>query len=127
MENLVIQEVKDTFFTPGVNFDASTGKCELVGESYLEDTFRFYEKLTAWVNEYANTVKKPISFNFKLTYFNTSSSKGILDIIKALKRYENNGGKVTVNWYYPKDDDDNLEEAEDFIADTNLNIKLIPY
>jgi hypothetical protein len=44
-----------------------------------------------------------------------------------LNTYRSAGNSVTVNWYYPEDDEDMLEEAEDFMADTKLPINLIPY
>ncbi len=126
LENLEIEGKSSTFFIPTVSFNAQTGYCKIEGESYLENTWEFYDKLTNWLKAYAEQ-KKPIAFNFKLTYFNTSSSKGILDILFFLKEYEAEGNPVTVNWYYPEDDEDNLAEAEDFIADSELEMNLIPY
>lgn len=126
MDNLLIEEERDVFFIPSVNFDASTGVCEIAGESYLEDTVNFYKKLINWLKEY-KTQNKSLIFNFKLTYFNTSSSKGILDIMKLLKEFQRGSSGATVNWYYPEDDEDNLEEAEDFVADTGLKMNLVSY
>lgn len=126
LESLNIEGKSGTFFIPSVDFDAKTGSCRLEGESYLENTWEFYDKLTNWLKKYTET-KKPVTFSFKLTYFNTSSSKGILDILFLLKDYELAGGQVTVNWYYPEDDEDNLAEAEDFIADSELEMNLTPY
>lgn len=124
--NLEIEGEKGTFFTPSVKFNAETGVCSLEGESYLEDTWEFYDKLLVWLQQFSET-GKPLTFDFRLTYFNTSSSKGILDLLKQIKSYEEQGGEVTVNWYHPEDDEDNVEEAEDFKDDTELEINLIPY
>lgn len=126
LESLTIEGKSGTFFIPSVDFDAQTGNCRLEGESYLENTWEFYDGLTNWLKKYTET-KKNITFNFKLTYFNTSSSKGILDILFLLKDFELAGGEVTVNWHYPEDDEDNLAEAEDFIADSELEMHLISY
>ena len=126
LENLEIEGEKGTFFTPKVNFNAGTGTCVLEGESYLEDTWEFYDRLLSWISDYTKT-GKPLSFDFKLTYFNTSSSKGILDVLKQIKNYEDQGGQVTVKWHHPEDDEDNVEEAEDFKEDTGLDIELVPY
>ncbi len=126
MENLMIEEERDVFFIPSVKFNASSGVCEIAGESYLEDTVNFYKKLIDWLKEFKKQ-NKPLTFNFKLTYFNTSSSKGILDIMKLLKEFQQSKAGATVNWYYPEDDEDNLEEAEDFIADTGLKMNLVSY
>ncbi len=126
LDNLEIKGEKGTYFVPHVMFDAETGLCTLEGESYLEDTWDFYKRLVSWLRSYADTGQK-ITFNFKLTYFNTSSSKGILEVLEFLKEYEDTGGVLDLKWYYPKDDEDILEEAEDFLEDTQLNMELIPY
>ncbi len=126
LNDLEITGEKGTYFIPYVRFNAETGKCLLEGESYLENTWEFYNQLKAWLQSYSAT-NKPIFLDFKLTYFNTSSSKGIFELLMFLKEYENNGGKVMINWYYPEYDEDLLEEAEDFIEDTQLAIRLIPY
>ncbi len=126
LDNLEIKGEKGTYFVPHVKFDAETGLCTLEGESYLEDTWDFYKRLVDWLRAYAETGRS-IKFNFKLTYFNTSSSKGILEVLEFLKEYEDMGGMLDLMWYYPKDDEDILEEAEDFIEDTQLKMELIPY
>jgi hypothetical protein len=97
------------------------------GESYHENAWEFYGMLMNWLKEYIRQTEGPVTFNFKLTYFNTSSSKCLLDLMRLLKDYQTQGGKVEAYWYYPEDDLDNLAEAEDFIADTGLDIQLISY
>ncbi len=126
LANLEITGEKGSFFIPHVFFDATTGKCLMEGESYLENTWQFYNQLMQWLQAYASS-QGPISFDFKLTYFNTSSSKGILELLQFLKQYEDQGGEVEINWYYSNADEDMLEEAEDFIEDTQIKINLIPY
>lgn len=126
MENINIQGSHDGYFVPTVNFDHQTGICEISGESFLEETNVFYKPLIQWLRNYL-TENRPIVFNCKLTYFNTSSTKSILDILKLLKKYEEEGGKVTVNWYYDEEDLDLEEAIEDYIVDTGLKINMIPY
>jgi len=124
MEDIKIKGSHGVHFIPTVDFNSATGVFELSGESYLEDTIKFYKPILDWLSEYSSVNRKPITFNFKLTYFNTNSSRSILDILKILKKYETIGGKVTVNWYYNEDDID-MEDIEDFAIDTDLPINLI--
>ena len=126
MHNLEIKGSHGEYEVPTVSFNAETGICELQGESYLEKTTEFYNRLLDWLDEYITKVNKPITFNFRLTYFNTSSSKRILYIMLKLKEYEDNGGKVTTNWFYDEDDTDMEEEVEDFRIISNLEINAIP-
>jgi len=126
MKDLQIEGSHEGYFIPSVNFIWETGICEIAGESFLEETNKFYSPLMEWIEEYI-AEKRPITFNCKLSYFNTSSTKSLLDIFKVLKRYENNGGHVTVNWYFEKDDFDLKEAIEDYIIDTGLKINMIDY
>ncbi len=129
MENLYIKGSKGVYFIPTVNFDANTGICELSGESYLEETIKFYMPLINWLKRFFEEENKPCVFNFKLNYFNTSSSKCIVDILKVLKEYKDKGRDITINWYYDdtiEDIDEELEEVEDFIIETGVEINLVP-
>lgn len=124
MEKIDIKGEKGDFFIPRVLFDPQTGVCEISGESYLEETIVFYKPIIEWVEEYTTT-GKPIEFNFKLSYFNTSSSKRLLDIMRLLKKYRDSGALVTVRWYYEEDDIDSVEDVEDFIIVSKLDIQLV--
>jgi len=125
MENLEIDKKQDIFFSPQVSFNAQTGVCELIGESYLEETLKFYEQLYGWLRDYIEIVQKPIDFRFKLTYFNTSSSKAILDILFILKDYQEAGGNVKVTWYYDQANRMTMEEeVEDFADEADIDIAL---
>lgn len=127
MENLTIRGSHGTFFTPTINFSTS-GICEISGESYLEESFEFYDTLIKWIDKYFDEGAKSIQLSFKLTYFNTSSSRAILDLLTSLKKIQDNGSDVTVNWYYPDPDNDEMRmEAEDYIDETGLEINLISY
>lgn len=126
LEDLVIKGKKDIFFIPSVYFNANSGVCTIEGESYLEDSVKFYKNLHNWLEEFMINRQK-VTFNIKLTYFNTSSEKGIFDLLVLLKKYEEKNGEIEINWYHLRDDEDSIEEAEDFIYDTDLAINLIPY
>ena len=127
MEDLIIEERKEIFFTPQVEMLVNKKVCEISGESYVEDAVSFYQPIINWIKEYGNTENKELTFDFKLTYFNTSSSKTILDVLNTLKTIQSNGIEVQINWYYPEDNYDLLAEAEDFIEDLEIDMNLIPY
>ena len=52
--------------------------------------------------------------NIRLEYFNTSSSKCILDVFKKLEAIHKSRNEVEVNWFYEEDDEDMLEAGEDY-------------
>lgn len=125
MEDLIIKGCNDIDTTPTVRFTVSNGICELDGDSYMEKTYEFYQPLLNWLNNYFEKVKKPLTFNVRLNYYNTSSSKALLQIFKLLYKYQKQGNTVEVNWFYMKNDIDTAEEVEDYEIATNLKIKSI--
>ncbi len=126
MRSLIIEAVPNSPYYPEVVMDGSSGICEIRGESYMEEAYKFYTPLLKWLKEFTLEEGKPVTLNIKLTYFNTNSSRLLLDILDILKKYSDIGGQVNVNWYYEPDDPDVLEEVEDFKIETGLAINLQP-
>ena len=124
MENFEIIAKPGSHFKPSVKLVADTGECEIDGESYIEETAQFYQPIYDWLVEYMKT-KKPLLFNFKLSYVNTSSSKHILFILRLLKQYSEDGNNVITNWFIEKGDMDTEEDVEDYMIITGLKIKII--
>ena len=62
-----------------------------------------------------------------MEYFNTSSSKCILDILRKLEKIHEAGGNVTVTWFYEEDDEDMQEAGEDYqrIVKVPINIEAL--
>jgi hypothetical protein len=127
MKSLTIDAIPDSPYYPEVNFDASTGICLLKGESYMEEAYKFYMPLLNWLKDYSLNEGHPVTFNVKLTYFNTNSSRLLLDLFDILKKSSDAGNDITINWYYEEDDPDIKDEVEDFEIETGLSIKMIPF
>ncbi len=125
MRHLIIQAVEDEYYRPIIDFNPETGVCEISGESYLEQVDEFFTPLLDWMREYIESGKKSLTFNFKLSYYNTSSSKKILEFLKIMVQFSEAGGEVIINWYYDANDADIIEDAEDFMMITGLKFNLI--
>ncbi|TAF33495.1 MAG: DUF1987 domain-containing protein [Cytophagales bacterium] len=96
--------------TPKVILDKANGIFEVSGRSLPEDAADFYEPILKWLEEYAGAASAATKFKFKLEYFNTASSKLILDILSKLEDISGS----TVIWYYHEDDEDMQEAGEEF-------------
>jgi hypothetical protein len=128
MEDFIIAGSRDIYFSPSVNLNAATGKCSISGESYLEGPYEFYKKISVWFWEYVKAGGKNIVLDLKFNYFNTSSSRALLEMLRVLRDLHHSGTEVTVNWYYPNPDDDEiLMEGEDFRDECGLEINMIEY
>ncbi|MBX7095465.1 MAG: DUF1987 domain-containing protein [Flavobacteriales bacterium] len=120
MENITIE---GTPKTPTVKFEKDSGILEIRGRSIPENSIEFYKPLIDWIEEYGKAPKGETNVNIKLEYFNTSSSKCILDVFKKLETVT--GTNMTINWYYEEDDEDMLEAGEDYQAIINIPFKMI--
>ncbi|MDZ4750143.1 MAG: DUF1987 domain-containing protein [Flavobacteriales bacterium] len=119
-----MQEINQpaTTKTPFVRFKAEEGLLEIKGRSIPENSLEFYKPLIEWVESYASLGKPETNVHIQLEYFNTSSSKCLLDLFKKLEAL---GTKVMIHWYYEQDDEDMLEAGEDYEAIISLPFKMI--
>jgi len=122
MDTIVIE---GTPKTPSINFDAVAGKIEIKGRSIPENSIEFYRSLIVWLEAYATASLANTSVNIQLEYFNTSSSKCILDIFKRLENISKAGSNIVINWYYEEDDEDMLEAGEDYQSIIKVPFKMI--
>jgi hypothetical protein len=122
MENL---KLEGSAKTPTVTFDAGGGTLELKGRSIPENSVEFYKPLNDWIDAYGASPKAVTTVDIKLEYFNTSSSKCILDLFKQLEGLNGKGTEVKVNWYFEEDDEDMEEAGEDYQAIINIPFNMI--
>jgi len=122
MEKLMIYA---TEYTPMVNFDPQHGVIEMRGNSNPANSLRFYSKVMMGLQEYVIKENKGLTANLHFSYFNSSSSKCLYDILKMLHAMDRKGRSVTVNWYYTEQDHDMKEVGQDFSDILNLSFNFI--
>jgi hypothetical protein len=118
-------KIEPTHKTPKVYFDPEKNQFELSGRSIPEDSVGFYKKILDWIEEYAAQPNPKTEFKFELEYFNTSSSKNILELLKKLEKIYQDGNDVRILWYYDEDDEDMEETGEDYQALLSVPLDLI--
>jgi len=96
--------------TPKVALDQQNDYFEIAGRSLPEDAAKFYDPIKQWIEEYVKQPNANTAFEFKLEYFNSASSKQIVQLIVVLERIIEMGKEVKVIWYY-NDVNDLMEEA----------------
>lgn len=124
METIKIQGTEDT---PKIILDAENKILEISGRSLPEDVTAFYEPVLNWLNEYSENPNDKTVFNFKLTYFNTASSKLLLDILMKLEEMHENGNNVLIRWHYPEDDEDMEEAGEEYADIVDVPFEQVSY
>ena len=101
--------------TPTLSFDPSQGTLQIKGRCIPEDPIEFFRPLNEALSEYLQSGPSRIVVTIDLEYFNTSSSKCLLDIFRKLEPVHQAGkSEVTVLWNYEEDDEDMMEAGEDY-------------
>lgn len=104
MENIIIEA---SGHLPYIEFN-SNGLLKLEGRAMPEDVNRLFDPLIEYVS--LLEVKKAI-LDINLDYFNTATSKKLLELMKGLE-LNNRIEELLVNWHYETGDEDSVEMAE---------------
>ena len=116
--------IEGTPKTPAIHLKSDTGNLVISGRSIPENSVEFYAKVLAWLDNYMETPASKTVMDVKLEYFNTSSSKCLLDVFKKLENLKKRGSDVQIRWYYEEDDEDMLEAGEDYDSIIDLNFEM---
>lgn len=118
--------VEGTPKTPRIQFVAGSGMLEISGRSIPENSIEFYQPVYSWIDEYAKQSLPKTTIKIQLEYFNTSSSKCVLDIFRKLEALQKTGkSAVTVLWMYEEEDEDMMEAGDDYKAIVNLTFEIL--
>jgi hypothetical protein len=120
-------KIKGTDDTPTIILDQESGIFEISGRSLPEDVTTFYEPILNWLEDYQDEANDKTVFTFKLVYFNTASSKLILDILMKLEDMHEGGKEVLIKWYYPEDDEDMEEAGEEYADIVDVPFEQVSY
>jgi len=117
--------VEATDKTPEFRFTEDLNRIKIKGKAIPEDSLKFWRPVLTWLNEFLAEDPKSIILDVELEYFNTSSSKCILDFLRRLMVYHKANDCVKINWYYEEDDDDIREAGEDYQALIKIPFEMI--
>ncbi len=125
MKNLVIKVTKHT---PEITFDIEKNLLEFKGECYPENITSFIAPVFNLLDEYLQQLEQQVfTINIFLIYFNSSSSKMLLDLFYKLEEKALANKNIVVNWIYDAEDEDSEEYGEEFQEDLKaLIFNLVP-
>ena len=110
--------------TPRLYFSKATGEFEISGRSIPENSIEFYKPVINWLDSYIAEPNKHTLLVIKLEYFNTSSSKCLVEILRRLENLRNQS-IVKVKWCYEEEDEDMQESGEDFKEIIKVPIEMV--
>lgn len=104
-----------TKITPQIDID--TDGCVIVGESQPEDSVAFFGGA---LFVFAQLVERADKYTITifLSYFNTSTSAFLLELVKIAERARQRGCTIQCYWWYYDDDADGRESGEELFAGT---------
>lgn len=104
MENLILNQQNHL---PKVEFFAD-GRFSLEGKAIPEDANKLFDPLIDYSSQLA---VDHLVFNVKLEYFNTASSKKILELLRTIDANQKIK-KVLIHWHFEEGDEECVETAE---------------
>ena len=113
-----------THNTPAIRLEAGKGLVEIRGSSIMEDTRKFYKPVIDWLKNYMEQ-PRDTTLHIEFSYFNTSTARTLVGMLKMLDPIKRAGCRLEINWYYPEDDKDIKETGMDFAAVTGLEFRYI--
>ena len=123
MENLFIAKTDDT---PEIDFNPETKEMKMTGRSLPEDVTTFYQPVLDWLDELEETPSGEYKCIMNLEYFNTASSKLILDILMRLEDIQLDGNTaIEIIWNYDERDTDMEEAAEEYSELVEVPFKIV--
>lgn len=113
MENILLEGEEDT---PRVELLFNEKKFIFSGKSLPEDVSEFYKPIFENIEAFFKTNPSSLELTFKMEYFNTASSKQIMEVIELCGDSIGDKDKLTIHWYY-KDEDEDMQEAGEDLQD----------
>ncbi|MBK8807605.1 MAG: DUF1987 domain-containing protein [Bacteroidales bacterium] len=123
MNPVFIEATQDT---PSIILNRATNTFIIAERSYPEDAYEFYIPVLHWIEAYCKAANDSTVFEFKLDYFNTTSSKQIFKIMLLLEELSKNKN-VIIRWYFKGTDREMKTHGEIFSKIITTSFELIEY
>jgi hypothetical protein len=106
--------VEATKMTPQIELDPDKKVYSLTGNSRPENPMQFYKTMFEWLNAFFEETSEKMIFEVKMDYFNTSTSKILLDLFELFEKFAESKD-LHVIWYYQSDDEEMQEAGEELL------------
>ncbi len=120
MKSLIFEATETT---PKIILDPGKNVFEISDVSKPEDVRDFYYPILEWLEKFKTAIIDeknfiydkgyPLNFKIKLSYFNSSSSKFLYDILTVFKDLQTEGQHVKMYWFFQDEDLDMREAGEE--------------
>ncbi len=115
MDKLYIEATKSS---PFVKYDVEFSTLEITGECYPENAVKFFAPVFEWLDREVKVLNTSLlTVNLNISYFNSSSSKSLMNFFDMLEEAYDKGKNIMVNWMYMEENETAEECGEEFQED----------
>lgn len=112
--------------TPYILIDEEKSYMCFKGESFHENVIEFYSEISEWLVQHLGKEFTEFTFDCELHYFNSSTAKLLLNMLRLMDRSVTDNKIIHVNWITTEDNDIIIECGEDFAEEVaNLDFKIV--
>jgi hypothetical protein len=111
--------------SPEVILDSLEGRVEVRGVSMTLPDQNFYEPIFYWLERIKEQKPKEITMHLELSFFNTYTSKIILNLMNKLLELEKLKCNTKICWYHEENDQDLREAGEHYASIINTRFTFV--
>lgn len=111
--------------TPRIRAEWASGRLEMTGDSYPENSFELFQPVLDWLAAYLGEGDAPLTLDLQLLYLNTSSVRAMMEIFDALQDAHEHGRSVAVTWRYDRSNERVADLAGEFKEDYTFPFEIL--
>jgi ERCC4-type nuclease len=119
--------IKETDTTPEVIMSSEKSLLSIKGNSYPENPNDFYHPILISKKEFLRTALQNIIIDINLNYFNTSSNKFIINLLRDFVSEKPADKKISINWHFDIEDSDMEQRGSELSSIINHPFNLISF
>ncbi|MCS7188971.1 MAG: DUF1987 domain-containing protein [Bacteroidia bacterium] len=121
--------IEPTFTTPEIIFDPNNRRFYIGGNSYPENSLKFYAPVLQWLDSFVHKHKPDkelLTLEVRLEYFNTSTAKVLLDLFRYFEALYEKGQPTQIKWMFLQEDTEMEDAGLDYQAAVKVPFELVP-
>lgn len=115
--------VEGTKMTPEILLDSQSSLYSIKGNSRPENPMVFYKPVFEWLGSHFDSTSSKTVFTLQMDYFNTSTSKVLLDLFEFFEE-KSKDKDIHVVWQYQSGDEEMMEAAEELFNLVDISFEL---
>ncbi|MCF8277328.1 MAG: DUF1987 domain-containing protein [Flavobacteriales bacterium] len=117
--------IEATSVSPEIDFDIEALRFSIRGRSMPENTEKFYNPVTNWLNDNLRFQFVRANIDIALDYYNTGSFIRLMGLFNLLHELNDTGNEFRVRWICEAEDEDNVADGLSFKEVVKIPFEII--